>query len=96
VRSAHLFRSEESVNQDCLVCLAHARAGMEALNELEEILKTVGLPQQTRTEIRTKIKLAWYTLHLRKSVCHGHHNQELEHNKNQNSAKHTLTPPLSS
>lgn len=41
-------RAPESINQDCLICLANARAGMEALNEVEEMLKGVNLVQSVK------------------------------------------------
>lgn len=72
-----IVRDPASVNQDCLICLANARAAMEALNEVDEALKEIALKPTTRLMLRERTKLAWYALHLRKSVCHGHHEQEM-------------------
>jgi len=67
-------------NQDCLICLANARAAMEAINEVEALLTRVSLTQRDRMYIKERTKLAWYALHLRKSNCHGFHTQEMSTN----------------
>ncbi len=66
-------RAEESVGQDCLVCLAHARGAMEALNEIDKIVKQLPMSMSQRGEILKRTKGAWWALHLRKSCCHGQH-----------------------
>jgi hypothetical protein len=72
-----MFRAPESINQDCLICLGNARAAMEALNEVEEALKKIPMDMNARTFVYERLKNSWYALHLRKSVCHGHHEQEI-------------------
>jgi hypothetical protein len=73
-----VFKNPESINQDCIVCLANARAAMQAIEEIEETHKGLAIPQAVRMAMRSKLRMAWYALHLRKSMCHGLHVQELE------------------
>lgn len=81
------IKDPQAEKQDCIVCLANARAGMEAISEVELFLKSVNLRQADRMLINEKLKLAWYTIHLRKSMCHGLHGMELPRtNKSPNSA----------